>query len=67
MCVCVMAEQDPPLNATGLAVPPAYMLLAEVACVLACLYISAIGEIASAYVAIAASSRVKHMRNGDLQ
>ena len=30
------------------------------------LFISAIGEIASAYVTIAASNRVKHMCNGNL-
>ena len=30
------------------------------------LFITALGEIASAYVAIAVSSRVKRMRNGDL-
>ena len=62
---CVMAEQEPPpLNAIALAMLPNYLSIVEIAYYY--LFIGAIGEIASAYVTIAASNRVKHMCNGNL-
>ena len=42
---------------------PDYAVMVEVAWLILRLFISAIGEIAPAYVAIAASNRVKHMCN----
>ena len=44
---------------------PNYLLIVEIACII--IYLLVIGEIASAYVTIAASNRVKHMCNGNLQ
>ena len=54
MCIFAMAEQEPaPFSAIGLAFLPNYSLIAEIARIL----IYTIGEIASAYVTIAASKR----------
>ena len=64
MCICEEQTQTPPpLDAIDYRLLPSCLLLVRSP---ALLFISAIGEIASAYVAIAVSNRVKRMRNGDL-
>ena len=62
MYICVLANSPPPpLNAIGLANITEMFIISEIARI-----ISVISEIASAYVAIAVSNRVKRMRNGNL-
>ena len=64
MCICEEQTQPPPLlmQWIGNYYRIVYYLVRSPALV----FISAIGEIASAYVTIAVSNRVKRMRNGNL-
>ena len=61
--MCTSRTTPPhPLNAIGLANITEMFIIREIAWII----YYAIGEIASAYVAIAVINRVKHMRNGNL-
>ena len=63
--MCTSKLRTPPLDEIGLAIITEMFIISEIACIIY-LFISAIGEIASAYVIIAVSNRVKRMRNGNL-
>ena len=64
--ICVKAEQETPLNVIGLATIKQLLTKGVLLVRSPALFIRAIGEIASAYVTIAVSNRVKRMRNGNL-
>ena len=63
--MCTSKLKPPPLDSIGLAKITEMFIISEIACIVY-LFISAIGEIASAYVTITVSNRVKRMRNGNL-
>ena len=63
--MCTSKLKTPTLNAIGLANITEMFIISKIACIIY-LFVSAIGEIASAYVAIAVRNCVRRMRNGNL-